>query len=157
MAIRRSAKLSPNRLMQQNAVYNEELCMSNQGLTLSRREREIMDVVYALGEATANEIQARLADPPANAAVRNQLRILEEKGHLTHRKDGKRFVYRPSRSKLRSGRSALGRVIQVYFEDSLPKALSAHLADPSSTISEEELDALDKLVKEAKRKRRGES
>ena len=74
---------------------------------LSRREREIMDVVHSMGEATAAEIRERMTDPPANAAVRTHLRILEEKGQLAHRSEGKRYVYRAKKSKLRSGRSAL--------------------------------------------------
>ena len=121
--------------------------------TLSRREREIMDVVYSLGEATATDVHERLSDAPANAAVRNHLRILEEKGHLTHRQVGKRYVYRARVSKLRTGRSALERVLRVYFGESLPNAVAAHLADPSAEISVEELNALDELVREAKKKR----
>jgi len=117
---------------------------------LSRREREIMEVIYSLGEATATQIQKQLTDPPANAAVRNHLRILEQKGHLNRRQEGKRYIYRANRSKLRSGRSALGRVLKVYFEDSLPKAISAHFADPTSKLSDEELDALEQIVKAAR-------
>lgn len=124
---------------------------------LTRREREIMDVVHSLNEATATEIRERMIDPPANAAVRTHLRILEEKGYLSHRQDGKRYVYRAKKSKLRSGRSALDRVLSVYFGASLEKAVAAHLADPSADVSEEELDALDQLIREARKQNRRSS
>ena len=122
---------------------------------LSRREREIMDVVYAMQEASASQIHAQLVDPPANAAVRNHLRILEDKGHLKRRKDGKKFLYKPTVSRLKTGRSAIGRVINVYFGDSLQSAVAAHMADPSSNVSEQELQALEELIQAARGKKAG--
>ena len=117
---------------------------------LSRREREIMDVIFLLEQATATEIQERLSDPPSNTAVRTHLRILEEKGVITRRQDGKRFIYRAKQSKKRVGKSALGQVLKVYFGQSLQKAVAAHLADPKANITEDELDALDELIREAR-------
>ena len=96
---------------------------------LSRRERQIMDAVYARGEASATEVWQDLHDPPSHTAVRTLLRILEEKGHLRHKKQGRRFIYRPTRPRGRAGRSALKGVLETFFDGSLEKAVAAHLAD----------------------------
>lgn len=120
---------------------------------LSRREREIMEVIHTSEELSAESIRSNLDDPPANAAVRNHLRILEEKGFITRRKDGRRFLYRAKESRLKTGRSAIGRVIDVYFGASLQKAVAAHMANPGSDVSEEDLDALEGLIKEARKKK----
>ena len=125
--------------------------------TLSRREREIMDVIYEAVEISATEIQEKLVDPPANAAVRNHLRILEEKGHLTRRKSGRKFLYRAKASRLRTGRSAIGRVIDVYFGASLQKAVAAHMADPTAKVSEEELEALEDFIRETRQRKNSKS
>src|SRR5690242_2866945 len=92
---------------------------------LSRRERQIMDVVYARGEVTAGQVRAELPDAPSNTAVRTLLRILEEKGHLKHRQDGLRYIYQPSRRRGTVGRSALARVLRTFFDGSLEKAVAA--------------------------------
>lgn len=124
---------------------------------LSRREREIMEVIHALREASATEIREKLTEPPANAAVRNHLRILEEKGHLKRRKQGKKFIYRATASKLKTGRNAISRVISVYFGDSLQKAVAAHIADPAAAVSEDELDALESLIEQARNRKSGKN
>jgi BlaI family transcriptional regulator, penicillinase repressor len=108
---------------------------------MSRREREIMDVLYELREAAA-DIRQRLADPPGFTAVRTMLRILEEKGWVAHRQQGKRYIYWPQRSPRREGQSALQRVVKVFFGGSLEQALAAHLSDPASRPTEEELQRL---------------
>lgn len=122
---------------------------------LSRREREIMEVIHASKELSAEDIRSNLDDPPANAAVRNHLRILEEKGFITRKKEGRRFLYRAKESRLKTGRSAIGRVIDVYFGASLQKAVAAHMANPGADVSEEDLDALEGLIKEARKKKTG--
>src|SRR3982751_4137565 len=94
---------------------------------LSRRERQIMDIVYARGEASAQDVVGDLPDPPGKTAVRTLLRILEEKGHLTHRKQGLMYIYQPSRPRGRAGRSAFQRVLQTFFDGSLEQAVAAHL------------------------------
>ena len=124
---------------------------------LSRREREIMDLIYAADEISAAEIQEQLVNPPANAAVRNHLRILEEKGHLTRRKSGRKFLYRAKASRLHTGRSAIGRVIDVYFGASLQKAVAAHMADPTAEVTEEELTALEGLIQETRQRKNSKS
>src|SRR5258706_8702206 len=106
---------------------------------LSRRERQIMELVYARGEATASDVLQSLPDPPTRTAVRTFLRILETKGHLRHTKRSREFVYHPVRRRERAGKSALMRVLETFFDGSLEKALAAHLSDPDAEISPEEL------------------
>src|SRR3954467_9828241 len=114
--------------------------------TLSRRERQIMDIVYARSEATAADVLAGLPDPPTKTAVRTLMRILEEKGHLTHRQDGLTYVYRASRPRGRAGRSALQRVLRTFFDGSLEKAVAAHLGDAETVLSADELKRLSDLI-----------
>ncbi len=121
---------------------------------LSKRERQIMDVVYAHGEATTAQIHAGMPEPPMKGALRTMIRILEQKGHLTHRQKGREFIYRPTQPRSRAGRSALGRVVDVFFSGSLEKAVAAHLSDPgrAGKLSQEELQRLADLIEQAKRK-----
>lgn len=119
---------------------------------LSRRERQIMDVVYALGTATAVEVLGNLPDPPSKTAVRTLLRILEEKGHLKHVQKGRGYVYQPTRPRLRAGRSALQRVLKTFFDGSLEKAVAAHLGDSAANLSAEELQRLADLIQQARTK-----
>jgi predicted transcriptional regulator len=119
---------------------------------LSRRERQIIEVVYAQGEATATDVLAHMPEPPTRTAVRTFLRILEEKGHLKHTKRGREFVYQPTRRRERAGQSALLRVVQTFFEGSLEKAVAAHLADPGADVSPKELQRLSALIRQAKQK-----
>ena len=111
-----------------------------------------MDVVFARGEATATDVLAGLPDAPTRTAVRTLLRILEDKGHLKHVKRGREFVFRPTHRRERAGQSAFERVLRTFFDGSLEKAVAAHLADPGSEISPEELKKLSALITEAKRK-----
>jgi len=120
---------------------------------LSRRERQIMDIVYARGEATAGEVLAALADPPTKTAVRTLLRILEEKGHLKHRQEGQTYIYKPSRPRNRAGRSALRRVLDTFYDGSLEKAVAAHLSDSAADLSAEELNRLAELIRQARKGR----
>jgi BlaI family penicillinase repressor len=119
---------------------------------LSRRERQIMDVVYSRGEATANEVLAGLPNPPTNTAVRTLLRILERKGHVSHRRAGKEFVYKPARPAAGAAKSALRRVLATFFGGSIEKALAVHLADPRADLSPDELRRLRALIEQAKSK-----
>ena len=121
-------------------------------LYLSRRERQIMDVVYACGEAPAAEVVKRIPDPPTRTAVRTMLRILEEKGHLRHRKEGREFIYQPTRARQRAGQSALRGVLATFFDGSLEKAVAAHLADPAAEPTPDELKRLARLIREAKKR-----
>src|SRR3954466_11201291 len=94
---------------------------------LSKRERQIMDVIYARGEATAGDVVEGMADAPTRDAVRAFLRILERKGHLTHRTQGRESVYRPVQARARIGKSSLRRVLNVFYDGSVEKALAAYL------------------------------
>lgn len=118
--------------------------------SLSRREREIMDIVFALERATLAEIQERMDDPPTRPALRSLLTILEGKGHLTHTKAGREFVYAATHEKTSAGKSALRRVLDVFFGGSLEDAVAAHLADPKQKPDPGELAALERLIAEAR-------
>ena len=120
-------------------------------LDLSRRERELMEIVYALGEGTTSQIRERMADPPSRTAVRTFLRILEEKGYLKHREEGREFVYRAVAARGRVGKSVFRRVLETFFEGSLEKALAAHFSDPKTELSAEEVQRLQALIAEAKK------
>lgn len=121
---------------------------------LSRRERQIMDIVFAHGRATGEAIRAELPAPPTRGALRTMLRILEQKGHLTHSRQGRGFVYRPTRSRRRAGQSALRRVVDTFFGGSLGEALAAHLAEGKTELSDEEFRRLSELIREARRRGR---
>ena len=121
---------------------------------LSRRERQILDVLYARGEATALDVVADLPDPPSKTAVRTLLRILEDKGHVTHRESGQTYIYRASREREHAGKSALQRVLEVFFEGSLKDAVAVHLADPLTRLDESELQRLEALIRQTRQKGR---
>jgi len=121
---------------------------------LSKRQRQIMDVIYARGQASISQVLAEMPDPPMRGALRTLLRIMEEKGYVTRRQQGREFVYRPTQPHGRAARSALGRVLDVFYNGSLEKALAAHLSDPGQArkLSDDELRRLSKLIEQARRK-----
>ena len=116
---------------------------------LSRRERQIIDILYSNGRATAADVQALLPDPPSYSAVRAMLRILEDKGHVTHESDGPRYVYVPTVARDNAKRSALRHVLQTFFDGSAEQAISA-LLDDTSKLSDAELDRLARLIDQAR-------
>ena len=118
----------------------------------SARERQIMDVIYSLGEASATQVLAALADPPSRSAIRTFLKILEEKGHLTHRQRGREYFFRPTKPKNRAGQSAVQHVVNTFFDGSLEKAVAVHLSNPKADIPEDELKRLESLIREARKK-----
>jgi predicted transcriptional regulator len=119
---------------------------------LSRRERQIMEIVYRRGQATAVEVHAELTDPPSNTAVRTIMRILEEKGHLKHTQVALAFVYAPTRPREQAARSAFRRVLDTFFEGSLERAVATHLGEATGKLSNEELDRLADLIRQARKK-----
>jgi predicted transcriptional regulator len=121
---------------------------------LSRRERQIMDIVYRLGRATAAEIRAQLPDPPSYSAIRALLRILVEKQHLQHREDGPRYVYSPTVSRRKARAGALAQVIDTFFDGSASQAVSALLGSQRGKLSAAELDELSALIDAARNKGR---
>ena len=120
-------------------------------LDLSRRERQIIDILYSQGRATAAEVQAVLPDPPSYSAVRAMLRILEEKGHVRHEQDGPRYVYLPTVARDNAKKSAMRHMLQTFFDGSASQAISALLDDPRATFSEAELDRLAKMIDKARK------
>ena len=121
---------------------------------LSRRERQIMDAVYSLGEATVNKVVETIPSPPTAMAVRRMMHILEEKGHLRRRKNGREVIYSPRESKGKAGRSALANVLDTFFGGSLEEALAAHLHSRRGGVSDEERERLIALIEQAKREGR---
>jgi predicted transcriptional regulator len=121
---------------------------------MSRREREIMDVIYRAGRATAAEVMAGLADAPGYSAVRALLRVLEEKGHLRHEEDGPRYVFVPTVPRERARQSALRQILHTFFDGSTEQAVAALLDLPSTRLSDAELDRLTRLISEARKEGR---
>ena len=123
---------------------------------LSRRERQIMDLVYRMGQASAADIHRDLPDPPTYTTVRGLLRILVDKGHLRSEQDGKRYVYTPSTPRPAAGASSIAHVVNTFFGGSTSEAFAALLGTERRRISDAELERLSRLVAEARRNRTGE-
>jgi predicted transcriptional regulator len=119
--------------------------------TLSRRERQIMDVLYRRESATAAEVMESLPDPPGYSAVRALLRILEQKGHIRHEEKAGKYVFMPTMRRETAKRSAVRHLIQTFFDGSAEDAVAALLDSSSSKLSEPELDRLQKLIDKARR------
>ena len=119
---------------------------------LSRRERQIMEIVYRQGSATAGEIHGGLADRPSYSTVRTLLRVLEGKGYVTHKSDGPRYVYSPCISTEMAKRSAIEQLLRTFFNNSAANAMAALLDMPSANLSETELKRLSRLIQQAKNK-----
>lgn len=116
---------------------------------LSRRERQIMDAIYRLGAATAGEVLGAIADPPSDASVRKLIRILEQKGHLTHRSRGSEYVYSPTVAKPHARKRAMRHLVDTFFEGSAPKALTALLDASADRLTQADLDALTEAIRQA--------
>ena len=122
---------------------------SNPDQDLSRRERQIMNVLYKREHATVTEISEDMPEPPSDTAIRTHLRILEEKGHVRRQRQGRKHVYRPAVSRQRAARAALSGVLSTFFDGSLGEAVAMHLADPRSDVDDDELKRLRKLIRDA--------
>ncbi len=112
-----------------------------------------MDVIYRLGNATVSQVLEQLKDPPGYNSIRVTLGILEKKGVLKHKKEGQKFVYRPTVSRERAKRSAMERVLQIFFEGSTPKALSTLLDMKANNLSDQDLDELSTMISRAREMR----
>lgn len=117
---------------------------------LSRRERQIMDIIYKLGKATAAEVQERLPDPPSYSAVRAMLRILEEKGILEHVQQGPRYVFTPTVPPGEARRTALKHVLKTFFDGSAEKAMSTLLDISDGKLDEETYHRLQQIIDKAR-------
>ena len=122
--------------------------------TLSRREREMMDIIYRRGQATANEVLDEMTSPPSYSAVRATLRVLEQKGHLKHQNDGTRYVYRPTLNRDRARASALDHVLTTFFDGSVTNVVATLLDNPADDLAKEELDRLSELIEKARKEGR---
>jgi BlaI family transcriptional regulator, penicillinase repressor len=121
---------------------------------LSRRERQIMDVIYSKNKATAAEVMEEMPDPPSYSAVRAMLRLLEEKGFLRHEQDGPRYVFLPTLSRERARQSAMKQLLQTFFDNSAEQAVAALLDMSRTKLSDEELDRLSSIIENARKEGR---
>lgn len=118
---------------------------------LSRRERQILDVLYKTGRATAAEVRQAMAQAPSYSAVRALLRILEDKGHVRHEEEGTRYVYRPAVERERAKRSALRHMLNTFFEGSTTQAVFALLHEDSKRLSAEDWDRITTMIERARK------
>jgi BlaI family transcriptional regulator, penicillinase repressor len=118
---------------------------------LSRRERQIMDVLYRRGRATAAEVMADLSGEPNSSTVRTQLRVLERKGYVRHEEEGLRFVYMPAVARHAARKSALRHLVDTFFDGSAEKVVGALLGGEGARVSDEELERIAALVAKAKK------
>jgi predicted transcriptional regulator len=122
--------------------------------SLSRRERQIMDVVYQRGRATASEIHQAIPDPPSYSAVRATLRVLEEKGHVKHQEEDLRYVYVPTLTPERARRSALRHVVDTFFNGSVEQVVAALVDRSALNVSKDDLDRISALIEQARKEGR---
>jgi BlaI family transcriptional regulator, penicillinase repressor len=119
--------------------------------SLSRRERQIMDILYQRGKGSAGEVREAMPDAPSYSAVRAMLRVLEEKGHLRHEADGLKYVYVPTLKRDKAKRSALKHVLDTFFNDSPEQVVAALLDVASGRLTPSELDRMAELIRKAKK------
>ena len=118
---------------------------------LSRRERQIMDILFRRGRATAAEVMEELPGDPSYSTVRTQLRVLEEKGHVRHEEEGLRYVYLPVLARHTARRSALRHLVETFFDGSSEKAVAALLGGEGARLSDDELNRIADLVNKARK------
>ena len=124
----------------------------SKAINLSRRERQIMDIIYELAEVTAQDVTERLPDPPSYSAVRAMLRKLEEKGHIMHREEGAKYVYFPVVDHEQASRNAITRLVKTFYDGSAAQAVNALLGMSVNDISPEELEKIESMIAAAKNK-----
>jgi BlaI family transcriptional regulator, penicillinase repressor len=127
---------------------------SKSELQLSRRERQIMDIIYERGQASVTDVHQAMPDRPSYSAVRALMRILEEKGHLKHRVEGIKYVYLPTRSHADAGKSAARRLVDTFFDGSIERAVAALIQASQTKLAPDELDRLTKLIRQARKEGR---
>ena len=126
--------------------------MSKARLTaLSRRERDIMDILFRRGRATAEEVMHDLSGDPSYSTVRTQLRVLEDKGHVRHDEDGRKFVYLPAVPRAAARKVALRHVVDTFFDGSVERVVAALLGGEAARLSDQELTRIQQLVEDAKK------
>lgn len=120
----------------------------------SRREREIMDALYKLGKGSAAQILDELSDPPSYTAIRTQLTILENKGHVRHVSDGTRYIYEPAVAREQMGKRAIDSLLKTFFDNSVERAVTALLTRKDADVSDDELRRLSQLIEKARKEGR---
>lgn len=120
---------------------------------LSRRERQIMDILYRRGRAAAADVRAELPGDPSDSTVRTQLRILEDKGHVRHEEEGLRYVYLPATPRQAARKKALRHLVETFFEGSTEQAVGALLGGETRKLTDEELDRIAELVEQARKEK----
>ncbi len=118
---------------------------------LGNRERQIMDAVFQLGEASVSQVRELLVEPPSYSSVRTMLRHLESKGFLRYRQEGRRYIYRPTQSRDAARKSALNRVLETFFAGSAADAVASILGDNSKKLTLQELEKIDKIIKQTRK------
>ena len=126
----------------------------NAATGFSRREREIMEALYRLGQASAAEIREQISDPPSYTAIRTHLSILEKKGHVRHESDGTRYIYAPLVGREQMGRHALDSLLATFFDNSVERAVTAMLTRRDADIPRADLDRLAQLIDKARKEGR---
>lgn len=126
----------------------------NAAQELGRRERQIHDIIFRLGEASVSDVLAEMHDPPAYDSVRTMIRLLEKKGFVRHRRDGNRYVYSPTQSHKTASQSALQHLMKTFFQSSVADTLAAAIDLESDNLSDEELTRLESLIAQARKEGR---
>ncbi len=121
---------------------------------LSRREREMMNIIFSRGRATATEVMEGMAEPPSYSAVRATLRVLEQKGHLKHQHDGTRYVYIPTVNRERVRLSALDQLLTTFFDGSAANVVATLIERQKGNMSDDELDHLSQMIEDARKEGR---
>ena len=118
---------------------------------LSRRERQIMDILYRAGKASGSDVLNAMPDPPSYSAVRAMLRVLEEKGHIKHREEGLKYVFTPVVAREKAKRSAVKHVMETFFNGSAEQIVAALLDGSSTKLTRDELDRMAEMIEKAKK------
>ncbi|MEM7312465.1 MAG: BlaI/MecI/CopY family transcriptional regulator [Planctomycetota bacterium] len=121
---------------------------------LGRREREILEIVFQLNEASVSDVVSKMAEPPAYDSVRTMLRLLERKGYVKHRREGNKYVYRPTQSKAKASKSALSHLMSTFFQNSIADTMAAAFDLEADNLTEEELQRLQELIDRARKEGR---
>jgi predicted transcriptional regulator len=125
--------------------------MTARHAVLTKRERQIMDLLYRLGRATASDVRESLAGQPSDSTVRTQLRVLEEKGHVRHEEHGLRFIYMPTVPRHAARKSALNHLVDTFFDGSHAKVVTTLLGSDGSRLSDDELDRIAEMIESARK------
>jgi BlaI family penicillinase repressor len=137
-------------LLKSQSCYKNNMPKTSSPQLLTKRERQIMDVLYRRGRATAADIMAEVAGAPGNSTIRTQLRVLERKGHVKHEEIGLRYIYLPTVPRHSARKSALRHVVDTFFDGSSAKAVAALLGGEAARVTDEELERIAELVRNAR-------